>query len=406
MMRDSTWTLYWDAYSGAAGDMLLASLLDLGAPAELLSSLPDRLGIGGEVDIAIEEARSSGLRGTRVTVMAEEQGVERQAGELLELIRAAHLPARAEAWAVHAIERLAATEAHLHGTTPERVHLHEVGGQDAVIDVAGTCLLVDYLDPGNILVSPINVGSGRVKAAHGELPVPAPATLALLMGFPVYGTQAGHELTTPTGAALLTTLARPVGAFPAGVPSRIGMGLGHHELPWANALRAVRVEGTASREGVTRRPAMVLATNLDDMSPEWVADLTRRLFTAGARDVWVEPVQMKKGRPGVTLKVLTAPELAERLAGVVFAESTTLGLRAETVETWELARDVVLVETPYGAVGVKVAWMGSRIRSWAPEYEEARAAAEQAGVPLRTVMEAAWLAGHRWVEEQEAGRES
>jgi uncharacterized protein (TIGR00299 family) protein len=393
-------TLYFDAYSGVAGDMLLASLVDLGAPAALLETLPARLGLAGEVAIRIGEARRGAVRARRVEVSVTGPAVPRRLADIVALLERADLPDAVRRGAREAFTRLAEVEARQHGVEVEAVHFHEVGAHDALVDIVGTLLLLDALAPDAVLVSPVNVGGGRVRTQHGELPVPAPATLELLRGFTVYGSPVDRELATPTGAVLLATVARPAAALPRGRPVRVGWGAGGHELPWPNALRAVWLETDAPRpEGVGVREARVLEANIDDMTPEIAAALLAALMEAGARDAWVTPVVMKKGRPAMTVSVLAAPETATRLAEVLFRESTTLGLRTYPVETWELARTIETVDTPYGPVRVKVGWWAGARRSWAPEFEDAAQAAKTAGVPVRAVMEAAWSAYRTRVEE-------
>jgi len=394
-------TLYLDAYSGVAGDMLLASLVDVGAPAALLETLPERLGLAGEVTVRLEETRRGAVRARRAeVVVAAAPPQARHLADVLAILERADLPHGVRERARDAFVRLAEVEAHQHGVSVEAVHFHEVGAHDALVDIVGTLLLLDALAPDAVLVSPVNVGGGRVRTAHGELPVPAPATLELLRGFTVYGSAVDRELTTPTGALLLAALARPVEVFPRGRPVRVGWGAGRYDLPWPNALRAVWLETDEGPDrSVVRRSAQVLEANIDDMTPELLAALVARLMEAGARDAWVTPVVMKKGRPAVTVSVLAAPEAADRLAAVLFRESTTLGLRTYPVSTWELERTVETVDTAFGPIHVKVGWFEGTRRSWAPEFEDVARAARQAGVPVRTVMEAAWSAYRARVEQ-------
>lgn len=393
-------TLYFDAYSGVAGDMLLASLVDLGAPAELLETLPARLGLAGEVAVRLGEARRGAVRALRAEVVVTAAPGPRHLADIVAILERADLPGSVRERARAAFGRLAEVEARQHGVGIEAVHFHEVGAHDALVDIVGTLLLLDWLAPDAVLVSPVNVGGGRVRTAHGELPVPAPATLELLRGFTVYGSAVDRELATPTGAVLLATVARPVEAFPRGRPVRVGWGAGGYELPWPNALRAVWLETDAAPEAAFGvREARVLEANIDDTTPELLAALVATLMEAGARDAWLTPVVMKKGRPAVTVSVLAAPDAAGRLAAVLFRESTTLGLRTYPVATWELDRTVETVDTPYGPVRVKVGWFEGTRRSWAPEFEDAARAAKAAGVPVRTVMEAAWSAYRARVEE-------
>lgn len=372
--------------------MMLGSLVDLGAPRDLLMELPGQLGIADEVIIGIADVITGGVRACQVRVTVVKHSHSRHLTDILDRIQGAGISERARDWAQGAFTRLGTVEASMHGVDVSQVHFHEVGGQDALIDIVGTATLLDALNPHGVWVSGINLGGGMVKAAHGELPVPAPATLELLSGFTVYGSPVSHELTTPTGAALVATLAQSTVTFPRGVPARIGWGAGQHQLPWPNTLRAVWMEVDEVLAWSTHE-AVLLESNIDDMTPELFGALGETLMGAGARDVWMTPIQMKKGRPAVKLSVLAAPESAESLARTVFLESTTLGLRAQVLQTWQLPRTIETVPTRYGPIGIKIGWLDSQVRSWAPEFDDCRKAALEHKVPIREVMEAAWDAG-------------
>lgn len=379
--------------------MMLGSLLDVGAPAEVLLSLPDRLGLANEVRIGVQSVQTRGIRAIDVQVETLRTGPSRGISDILFRIEQAGLPERARIWATLAFRRLARVEGRIHNVSEEEVHFHEVGAHDALIDIVGTCCLVDALDPTRVLISPINLGGGMTRGAHGELPIPAPATLALLDGYHVYGSSVKKELTTPTGAALAATLAEPTLTLPLVTVQRAGYGAGHYECPWPNVLRVLLLEPVPQHHWV-RETASIVETNIDDMSPQLFGALLERLMTEGARDVWLTPVHMKKGRPAVTVSVMCAPEHTERLASELFRESTTLGVRVLPLQAWHLPREMVTVQTRFGAAHIKVAYFEGQIRSWSAEYEDCRTLARQQGVPVRRVMEEVWAAGREWATQQ------
>jgi hypothetical protein len=285
------------------------------------------------------------------------------------------------------LRRIAEVEAGIHNEPVDQVHLHEVGGDDTLIDIAGTLLGLDWLDVDLVAVSPLPLGHGFTKSAHGQLPLPAPATLALLTGVPVRYVDVESELVTPTGAAILTTVADRFGGFPPLRLQKVGVGAGRRDLPFPNVVRLWLGE-TDSIEGLTVEPLDVLETNIDDMNPQIYAHVMERLFAAGALDVTLTPQQMKKNRPAVLLSVLCRPDLDETMMRILFEETTTLGVRRQTVERICMPRSFETVETPFGPIHVKVArWNG--IEHSMPEYEDCRKAAETHHVPVAEVMQAA-----------------
>jgi uncharacterized protein (TIGR00299 family) protein len=335
--------------------------------------------------------------------------VHRHLRHVVEILEAGQLPPRALQWAKQVFERLAEAEAAAHRTTIERVHFHEVGAVDAMIDIAGACtglhLLSERHDIDAFRTSQIRVGRGTVETQHGRMPVPAPATLRLLEGFPIQFNESDGERVTPTGAALLAALATPLGQTAIHV-ERTGYGAGQHEFAdAANVLRVLLCRPDAV-SGETRRAATgqrqeipdvhthagqvaVLRTSIDDMVPEFYGHLTTRLFEAGALDVHLTPVQMKKGRPATEITVVAQPEQAQDLSEVLLTESTTLGVRIAYEDRIELPRRIVSVETVYGDVEIKLATRPDGSVRSAPEYESVRRVAEKAGVPLADVYRAA-----------------
>jgi hypothetical protein len=309
--------------------------------------------------------------------------------EIRALIEGSQLPASVKATSLRVFQRLAEAEAHVHGTTPDQVHFHEVGAMDAIIDIVGACLGLEMLGVTGVSVGPLPLGHGAVECAHGILPIPAPATVELLKGFPVAPGDEPFELVTPTGAALLTTW-QTLETFPSGSRIlKVGQGFGHRALKGRpNLLRAMLMEiGADSAQDA----CLVLECNLDDLTPELTGALLHRLLGVGALDVFLTPVQMKKQRPGILLTVLCRPDQRPAMLDLIFRESTTFGIREHAVQRTVLERRHEYVETPFGRVRVKIGrWQGADI-TVSPEYEDCLRAAESAGVSVRAVYEAALI---------------
>ena len=369
---------YLDAFSGISGDMLVAALVDAGAdPAALASALSS---LGAEAELRFEKTSRGGLAATRFRVLAREpQPAHRHLGQILRLIGGAGLPERVKQNAAAVFQRLGEVEAGIHQVPVERVHFHEVGAVDSICDIVGACLGLDLLGVETVYCSPINLGSGTVASEHGLLPVPAPATAALLGGFPVYARGPEAELTTPTGAALATTLASGFGPLPPMKIGAIGYGAGERDFPeQANVLRVLIGETSGASEAIT---VSVIEANIDDTSPEILGYAMERLLEAGALDVTLTPLLMKKSRPGTLLRVIARPEEREALVGLLFAETSTLGLRVYSAERRVQARRTVEVVTPHGTVRMKVSGEGH----YAPEFEDCRRLARESGVPLKQI---------------------
>jgi len=370
---------YLDTFSGISGDMLVGALADAGADRTALTTALESLGIGARV--RFEAASRQGLRATRFHVDTEgPQHSHRHLSRIVGIIRAAALPERARDNALAIFQRLGEVEAAVHQVPLERVHFHEVGAVDSICDIVGACLGLELLGVEAVYCSALNLGSGTVRTEHGLLPVPAPATAELVRGVPVYARGPEVELTTPTGAAVATTLARGFGPPPPMRVSAVGYGAGSRDFPGqANLLRVLIGEATGAAEATT---VAVLEANIDDSSPEVLGYALERLLEAGALDVTLAPLFMKKNRPGTLLTVIARPEDQERLAGLLFAETSTLGVRIHAAERRVQARRFVEVETPHGKVRVKVSEEGH----YAPEYEDCRRLAQASGAPLKEII--------------------
>jgi pyridinium-3,5-bisthiocarboxylic acid mononucleotide nickel chelatase len=389
-------TLYTDLVGGAAGDMLLGALIDAGAPpAELQQGLA-KLQAAVAFDLRISKVERGFLQATRLQVVEDPDAPKphRHLSDVLTLIDAARLPARAADRARRIFQALAVAEGLVHGIDPEQVHFHEVGAVDAIADVVGCCLALELLGVDRVISSPLPVGRGVTLAAHGELPLPAPATLALIeaSGAMIEGASPGEHV-TPTGAAILTTLAESFGGYPSLRVVSVGYGAGTRTTGRDGLPNVTRVvlgeELTPDRSGNQTADVAVLEANLDDQSPEHTAYLAQRLLEAGALDAFVTPVLMKKGRPAHVVTVLSPPALAGALGDLLLNESSTLGVRRRLETRWVLAREVRLVNTAHGEVRVKVATRPDGRRTYAPEYEDCARLARERSTPLGDVYAAA-----------------
>lgn len=384
---------YVDCFSGVSGDMLLGALLDSGLAVDELRAGLERLPVRGWA-LDVLAAEQHGIGGTRAHVRLDQDADQPHRGlaDVEAVVAAGGLPETVRDRALAVFRRLATVEARIHGTTVDEVHFHEVGAVDAIVDVVGVVLGLHLLGVDAVLSSGLPTGSGWVRSSHGPLPVPAPATLELmrLAQAPTRRTPPTSgdtgELTTPTGAALLTTLGRFEQPTFVQV-QRVGYGFGSRELPWPNAVRLCLGEVAGSAE-VERDWVTQLETNLDDATPEELGFAMERLLEAGALDVAFSPLQMKKNRPGVLLRVLARPADATRLAEMVLEQTSAFGVRLESLERVVAPRSQVEVETPWGRVRVKRKLVRGRLVS-APEYEDCARLARDAGLPLRRVFEAA-----------------
>ena len=421
-----------DCSSGIAGDMFLGACLDLGMPVEVLSDVIARLGLSG-VSVEVRKASRGGFEGTRFRVLEHGKPLEgpdpeeagqhehhhhhhhdhdhhhdhghqhgqehghhhghhhhgqtRGLAEIRGMIQGSALSGAVKERAVRLFQRLGEAEAKAHGMPIERVHFHEVGAIDSIVDLVGAAAAIEYLAPERLTCGPVNLGSGRVKMAHGEVSIPAPATAELLRGVPVFGGPGG-ELTTPTGAVLLAELVDEFVELPAMVLEGVGYGLGKKDLPThPNILRLLR-----GRSAGARAEVMVVETEIDDLPGEGFGFLMERLLDAGALDVYFTPVQMKKSRPGTLVTLLCRRPKLEELAGILLTESGSLGCRYHAASRFEAEREILEVATAFGTVRIKRARLDGRPLAVAPEFEDCRRLALASGVPWRDVYRAALTA--------------
>jgi uncharacterized protein (TIGR00299 family) protein len=421
---------YLDCFSGISGDMFLGALVDVGVSPKLLEDTVATLEIGARLEIS--RVQRGGISATKVDVYANDEkdlprevfweqhdhahehdsGHEHSHGapgehpphdhahgrgltDIRQIIEKAAISGTAKETAIRIFEALAEAEAEIHNTSIDQVHFHEVGAVDAMVDIVCAAVGAESLAVEEWVCSPLNVGGGTVKCAHGTLPVPAPATLKLLRHAPVYSSGPQVELVTPTGAAIVKTLSSRFASFPAMKIEKAGYGAGSRDFPeHPNLLRltigeAAKTEGASLSPGIGSDTIAVLEANLDDLSPQVLAYAMERLLSEGALDVFSVPVQMKKGRPGALLTVLAKLEDANRLTRTIFAETTTLGVRRREEQRQTLSRRWETVATTWGPVRIKIANMNGHVSNYAPEYEDCRTLAEAQHVPLRTVMQEA-----------------
>jgi uncharacterized protein (TIGR00299 family) protein len=376
--------VYFDCVSGASGDMILGSLVAVGAPVEEVERRLKALPLQG-FTLRPEKVERHGFDALLLRVEARETKSHRHFTEIKRLLEAAKLPERVLSRALGTFETLGRAEAAAHAVPLEKVHFHEVGAIDAIVDIVGTAWALELLGVERCHASVIPQGRGFVNAAHGVLPIPAPATLRILEGVPVRATEIEAELTTPTGAALLKTLCETIGE-PVGIrPRKTGVATGTMDIKERpNILRAVLGDPLVGEGAGT---VEVLETTIDDMNPQLYGHLTEALFESGAAEVFLTPVQMKKGRPGVLVTALCDPRRASAVAERLFAESSTIGLRIRREGRIELRRSIQEVETPVGRVRVKTIVLPSGEERRVPEYEDLRRVAQSAGRPLIDVME-------------------
>jgi pyridinium-3,5-bisthiocarboxylic acid mononucleotide nickel chelatase len=374
---------YWaffDCFAGLSGDMTLGAMLDLGLPLEALQALVADLGLA-DVSITTRRVSKQHLTGTKVEIAAPAPQPARTYKEICALIERASLSEGVKARSLTMFRLLGEVEARIHGQPLETVHFHELGGLDTIVDVVGSAYGLEVLGVSRVFCSPLPMGWGMIRAGHGQLPNPAPAALELLQGLTVYGTDLPGELVTPTGAAILKAFEAACEPCPAMTLGKVGYGAGSRNLPGhPNLLRLYLGEPLAQAPGL-RETVLVLETHLDDMNPEWYEPLMTGLFAAGALDVALAPLQMKKNRPGVRLTVVAPVAAKEGLLDRIFVDSTTLGVRLMEVERVTARRRFETIDTPYGPLQVKVMEYGDR-RRLLPEYEACRQMAEAQGVPL------------------------
>lgn len=381
-------TLYFDCFAGASGDMILGALISAGVDQETLRQELSLLDLPG-YNIEFEIVDRSGISATHAKVHTRHEHAHRHLRDILKIISDSRLSGGVKARAVKIFGRLGAAEALVHNVPIEKVHFHEVGALDAIIDVVGAAICFELLQIERFMSSPLHVGSGHVDMEHGRFPVPPPAVTELLTGVPFYSTDIAGELLTPTGAAIITTVCTDFGPIPQLKLDRTGYGAGtrtYEKFP--NVLR-VLIGDDDGASGSADEKLLMLETNVDDMAAKICGYVMERALEMGALDCYFTPVQMKKNRPGVQLTILCRKEERERFMQLLFEETTTLGIRSYEVDRRTLERQTVRVETLYGAIDVKVAWHAGRVVNAMPEFEQCRTLARAANVPLRVVEDAA-----------------
>jgi pyridinium-3,5-bisthiocarboxylic acid mononucleotide nickel chelatase len=394
---------YFDCPSGAAGDMILAALIDAGAPVDRLRAELAKLGLGGW-SLRVREVMKGAFRATKVDVDVDPAAHRhhRRLSDILAILEASGLAADVKATAGRIFTRLADAEARVHGTTRETVHFHDVGAVDAIVDVTGGVLALVLLGVDAVHCSALPIGGGWVEGVHGRFPLPGPGTAELLKGFPVVDTGVRAELVTPTGAAILTTVVTAAGRMPAMTIDAVGYGAGTADLPGTpNILRCFVGAAAAGDHG--DETVVQLETTIDDMSPQLYEPLMERLFAAGALDVFLTPVIMKRGRPGVVLTALCAPDRVAELSRTLFEESSTIGVRWSERRRARLEREIISVQTAYGTVPCKVSRLDGRVVTITPEFADvARIAADKA-VAVREVLDQARTDARRLLGQSPPG---
>ncbi len=374
---------YFDCFSGVSGDMILGALLDLGVELVQLEQAISQLPIKG-YKLTAERVKRRQLSGTLLKVQLGQQTQPlRNLNSIQKIISQSSLSPRVQEQAQQIFQRLAEAEAKIHATTPEQVHFHEVGAVDTIIDVVGTLAGLEILGVERVIVSPLPLGRGQINCAHGQLPLPAPATLELLRGCPVYSGESEGELVTPTGAAIISSLAHTYSPLPLMNIECIGYGAGSRDYsPRPNLLRVIIGECRDSRAAETLTQ---IEADIDDMNPQLYGWLMERLFAAGALDVTMTPIYMKKNRPGVRLSVFTPPQLLQQMADLIFRETTTIGLRFSHIQKLKLPRSSQKIDSPWGPVAIKIAQLPDRKFKYTPEYEDCRRIAQKEGISIQEV---------------------
>ena len=387
--REKTKIAYLDCFSGVSGDMFLGALLDAGLSMKELEAALETLPLGG-YRMEAETVVRSGLAGRCFRVHVEKKTHHhRNVGIIREIIASSALSETVKTRSIGMFERLARVEAAAHGTDPEKVHFHEVGAVDSIIDIVGSVFGIEALGISSLHVSPLPLGSGFVKTSHGLIPLPAPATVALLEGAPVYDSEQRREMVTPTGALLVTSLGSSFGPMPPMVIHKVGYGAGSGDPEGRpNLLRILLGERW---DGTDTDTVAVIETNLDDMSPEWSGYLMERLFETGALDVGFLPVQMKKNRPGIRVEIIGRPADKDALIDVLLRESTALGARFRYTARTVLKRKPAVVDSPWGPIQVKEVTCSDGRRTHRPEFDECRRVARAKNIPLKDVF--AWVIG-------------
>ena len=401
---------YFDCFSGISGDMTLGALVDAGVPPDVLTTALARLKLDAEFSLRFEKAVKHGITGTRAIVEVHpahtdtphtyehthghhhhDHGPSRHLSDIFKLLDDSGLDAEVRDTAKRVFDRLAEAEAKVHNTTKANVHLHEVSGIDSIVDIVGSVIGLAHLEVDAVYASPLSLGRGFVRCAHGLMPVPVPGTMELLQGIPIQQTDIPKELVTPTGAALITTLSQEFGVMPQMRLDRVGYGAGTRDLEQRpNLLRLCLGEKTSDSISQTTHHAEtdsvdIIETNVDDMSPEITGYVTTQLFANGALDVFLTPIFMKKGRPATQITVLCPTAQRDALIKLLLTETTTFGVRLSSADRIKLRREFVKVDTQWGAIQAKCGYLNGTLIKTIPEYEDCKRLAEQHNIPLRQI---------------------
>lgn len=377
---------YFDCFAGVSGDMTLGALLDSGVDE---SRLREELGKlkGVEFELRVSKAVKNGIEATDVDVVFEESHHHRHLKHIVAIIEESVLSQPIKDRAIGIFRRLAEAEGSVHGTGPEQVHFHEVGAVDAIVDIVGASIGIELLGADRVVVSPLPMGHGFVKAAHGLIPLPAPATVEILKGVPVYPVDVKGELVTPTGAAIVRSLASEFGAMPEMSIKSIGYGSGKKDFEFPNTLRII--VGETSGIAAPSHRVDIVETNIDDMNPEFYDTVFEKLFAVGALDVYLTPIHMKKNRPATLLSAICPPDKTPSVAETVLRETSSFGVRVTSATRYCLDRTWQTVSTEYGDIRVKIGKLHDEALTVSPEYEDCKSAARASAVPVRRVYEAA-----------------
>jgi len=377
---------YFDCFSGVSGDMILGALLDAGLDIRELEAGLGKLKISG-YKLKVERTARKGISGTKFSVDIIEQNVERRLKDIVEIIDQSDLDDDIKDLSKKTFKELATVEASIHGKSIDEIHFHEVGGLDSIIDVIGSLIGIKKLGIEATYSSKIHVGTGFLECQHGVLPVPAPATLALLKGIPIYSTGIEAELATPTGVCVLKTLSQDFGIMPEIKVEKVGYGAGSRELEIPNLLRVY--VGETNQGGYEKDEVILIETNIDNMNPELLGYASEILLKQGVLDVFMTPIFMKKNRPGTMLSVLTTWDRLDDILSTIFKEMTTLGVRIRHLERKRLSREIISMKTRFGEIKVKIGKIGNQIKNITPEYESCKEIAVKQGIPLKDIYDEA-----------------
>jgi uncharacterized protein (TIGR00299 family) protein len=387
---------YFDCFSGISGDMVLGALVDLGLDIEDLAGAVSSLDLE-DFRLETREVMSYGLRATKVDVIVPESVLVRTFNNIKDLIESSALPEVVKSLSLEIFMRIARAESVIHNKPVDQVHFHEIGAVDSIVDIVGAAYGIHALGIVEVFSSPLPLGHGMIKTQHGSIPVPAPAVLEILGDTPTYGRGIPTEIVTPTGAAVVKTLAGSFGTMPPMKLACTGYGAGSKDIGVPNLLRIITGE-RLDFPGEQEQLAYVISTNIDDMNPEFYDYVMERLFGAGAQDVWLAPIQMKKTRPGTVINVLCSPAEASDLKRIMLEETSTFGLRTSMVMKKAIEREVIEVDTPWGAVRVKIGRESGHVTSVSPEFADCARIAGEQGVPIKEVFRKAQVLAQEQLE--------